>query len=373
MTASQKAWYTIDGIDSLDTPALVIFPERVKQNIRHAVNMVDDVQRLRPHVKTHKCREACMLMMEAGIRKFKCATIAEAEMLGICGAPDVLLAYQPNGPKLLRFICVIKKYPSTKYSCLTDNIDTATEQSAAFTASGLRVNVYLDVNVGMNRTGIPPGEEALHVYNAAAQLPGIHMAGLHAYDGQIRQPDFETKKKACDEAFAGVDLLKSKMVDAGLPSPIIVAGGSPSFSVHCHRGNVECSPGTFVYWDHGYSVLCPEQPFVPAAVLVTRVISLPTPTRLCLDLGHKSVAAENEISKRVHFLNAAGLVPVSQSEEHLVVEVPPDHTYQPGDVLYALPYHVCPTIALYERAYTITEAQATGEWLTIARDRRITC
>jgi D-serine deaminase-like pyridoxal phosphate-dependent protein len=135
---------------------------------------------------------------------------------------------------------------------------------------------------------------------------------------------------------------------------------------------VECGPGTFIYWDKGYLNLCPEQDFLPAAVLVTRIISLPSPARVCTDLGHKSVAAENEISRRIFFLNAADLTPVSQSEEHLVCEATPNHNYQTGDVLYGIPFHVCPTVALYERAYTIENGKISGEWKNIARDRKIT-
>src|SRR5688572_8131849 len=146
-------------------------------------------------------------------------------------------------------------------------------------------------------------------------------------------------------------------------SPVIIAGGSPTFSIHCKRKEVECSPGTFVFWDKGYSDLCPEQPFEPAAVLVTRVISLPDATRICLDLGHKSVAAENEIGNRVFFPEASSLRPTGQSEEHLVLEAGAGHSFKVGDVLYGIPFHVCPTIALYERAITIENGKISGEWM----------
>src|SRR5689334_17117955 len=102
-------WYEIKNVNELDSPALTIFPARVKQNIQTAIQLVGDVNRLRPHIKTHKSPDVCKLMIDAGITKFKCATIAEAEMLGQCSAKDVVLAYQPLGPKLKRFIDVIKK------------------------------------------------------------------------------------------------------------------------------------------------------------------------------------------------------------------------------------------------------------------------
>jgi D-serine deaminase-like pyridoxal phosphate-dependent protein len=367
------AWYAIKNVDELDSPVLVVYPGRVKHNIRQAIAMVGEVNRLRPHVKTHKCAEVARLMMDAGIQKFKCATIAEAEMLAMQNAPDVLLAYQPAGPKLKRFVQLALRYPNTKFACLTDNATVAAEQSRAFAAAGLTINIYLDLNVGMNRTGIIPGAEAVQLYTAMMGLPGLQLMGLHAYDGHIRYPEFAQKEKQGNLAFEPVQQMKEALVKMGLPLPVIIVGGSPSFSVHCQRPGVECSPGTFIYWDHGYSQLCPEQAFLPAAVLITRVVSLPTETRVCTDLGHKSVAAENEIGKRVHFLNADNLEPVAQSEEHLVLEAAPAHAFRPGDLLYALPYHVCPTVALYEKVVLVENGLARQEWRNIARDRSIGC
>ena len=361
-----ESWFEIKNINELDSPALVVFPERVKHNIQRAVDMIGDVSRLRPHIKTNKSPDVTRLMLKAGITKFKCATIAEAEMLAQCNAPDVLLAYQPLGPKLHRFISLIKKYPSTKFSCLTDNIVAANEQATGFNSNNLTVSVFIDLNVGMNRTGIFPGEKAIELAKHCLTLKGITLAGLHAYDGHIRDVDFEIKKRKCDEAFAAVEKLNER-----LKLPVIVMGGSPAFSVHCQRKNIECSPGTFVYWDKGYSDLCPEQKFLPAIVLVTRIISLPSANKICTDLGHKSVAAENEITRRVFFLNAEGLKPVGQSEEHLVLETNEGHSYKIGDIFYGLPYHVCPTVALYDSVHTIEKGLVTGEWKNIARDRKI--
>jgi D-serine deaminase-like pyridoxal phosphate-dependent protein len=369
--STSKPWYQVEDHRQLDSPALLIYPERVKENIRVLKNMVGDTGNVRPHVKTHKTIEATRLMMDAGISKFKCATIAEAEMLGMCKAPDVLLAYQPVGPKIDRLVSLIKKYPQTKYSCLTDHPDAARCMSTVFSNANLEVPVYLDLNLGQNRTGIFPGDPALSLYSACAHMKGIKPVGLHAYDGHIRDRDFDARKKKCDEAFAAVAQLKKDLLEKGFEEPVIVVGGSPTFSIHCHRKDVECSPGTFIFWDKGYSDLCPEQAFVPAAVLLGRIISLPDATKVCIDLGHKSVAAENELTRRVYFINAPGLKAVSQSEEHLVAEAGEDHPYKIGQILYGIPIHVCPSIALYERAVTIENNQVSGEWEILARDRKI--
>ena len=334
--------------------------------------MIDDVSRLRPHVKTHKNREATVLMLKAGISKFKCATIAEAEMLALCEAPDVLLAYQPVGPKLARFIQLILSYPKTRFSCLVDNISMLREISRIAVENKIRIPVYIDLNIGQNRTGIIPGNDALHLYIEANNLPGVAPGGLHAYDGHIHDTDLDARTKRCNEGFETVLNLQTQIADLGYAKPITVAGGSPTFPIHSKRKEVECSPGTFVYWDRGYQTVLPEQSFLTAVLVVSRVISLPDETKICLDLGHKSVSAENEIGKRVYFLNATGLQMIGHSEEHLVAEAGKGHSFKAGDVLYGLPYHVCPTVALYERAITIENNEISGEWKNIARDRKIT-
>jgi D-threonine aldolase len=369
---TDQDWFVIRDIEELDTPALVIYTDRVKENINILKGMIDDVSRLRPHVKTHKSKDATLLMLDAGITKFKCATIAEAEMLGMCKAPDVLLAYQPVGPKLERFINLIRSYSRTEFSCLVDNSIAAERLSKAALRNNIVINVFIDLNIGMNRTGIAPGSEALELYIDCNTLPGINMIGLHAYDGHIHDADLNVRKKRADEAFAQVEILKQSIIKKDYHEPVIIAGGSPTFPIHAVRGGVECSPGTFIYWDRGYSLNCAEQPFLTAALVISRVVSLPDETKLCLDVGHKSISAENELTKRIFFLNAPELVFIGHSEEHLVVDAGHNHHYKVGDVLYGLPYHVCPTIALYERAITIENNRISGEWRNIARDRKIT-
>jgi D-serine deaminase-like pyridoxal phosphate-dependent protein len=363
-------WYTIDNIDELDTPALVVYPARVRENIHNAIAMVGDPARLRPHVKTHKSPAVTQMLLEAGVEQFKCATIAEAEMLAMAGAPDVLLAYQPIGPKAARLVELIRRYPGTKFSCLIDNEAAAHAMAAVYVAAGLDVPVWLDINVGMDRTGIAPGAGATRLWELAASLQGITPVGLHAYDGHIRDADLAAMAAKVDTAFAEMRTLRATLGGSAIP---VIAGGSPTFPIHARNPAVQCSPGTFVYWDKGYADQFPGQPFKPAAMVVSRVISLRGGNRICTDLGHKSIAAENEIAKRVSFLNTRGLRPVGQSEEHLVLDVEEaGRGFRIGDVLYGVPFHVCPTVALYDRVCTVENGRVTGEWKNIARDRKLT-
>lgn len=370
--SSNQLWYSIQEVDHVDSPALLVYPDRAVENIRILKEMVGgNTDRLRPHVKTNKSPKAIALLIDAGIHQFKCATIAEAEMLGMSKAPDVLLAYQPIGPKLHRYVELTKKYPNTTFSCLVDNMESAEAISLAAQENKLTIQLYIDLNVGMDRTGIAPGPDALRLYQALHTLGGIKPMGLHAYDGHLRDKDIVVRQRGCQLAFTPVWDMISELERQGYSRPTVVAGGSPTFPIHATDDRVVCSPGTFIYWDKGYGDNLPEQHFLHAALVLTRVISLPTETTLCLDLGHKSIASENSLDRRVHFLNAPELKPIGQSEEHLVVEVPKGHDWKVGDVFYGLPYHICPTVALYERASAITNGKQTGFWPIAARDRYI--
>jgi D-serine deaminase-like pyridoxal phosphate-dependent protein len=364
-------WFTINNIDTLDSPALVLYKERIIDNIQRLIEMVDDINALRPHVKTNKIAEVCALMMDKGITKFKCATIAEAEMLAMIKAPDVLLAYQPTGPKISRLIKLVQAYPQTRISCLIDDEKNATHIADLFKEQNITIDVFIDLNTGMNRSGIPVGEKAFNLFKKVVGLPGINPVGLHAYDGHIQDTDLSLRQQHSDTAFDTVIALSEAIKVMFSVQCKIVVGGSPSFPTHAHRDAVECSPGTFVFWDWGYKHKFPDEPFEYAALVITRVVSVIDSDTICLDLGHKSVAAENPLP-RVHFLNAPSAIPVSQSEEHLVIKVVDGSRFTIGDVLYGVPVHICPTVALYEKAFVITNHDITDGWKVVARNRSIT-
>lgn len=364
-------WYTIANVEDLDTPSLVIYPDRVKRNLEVVKRFIGDVSKLRPHVKTSKSPDVVKLMLEAGITKFKCATIAEAEMLAELGIRDVLLAYQPVGPKQERFCMLQEVYGQTTFSCLVDNSKSLLELSATAVKRGQQIRVLIDLNVGMNRTGIAPGTEAFRLYQQARQSKGVIFVGLHAYDGHLRDADLALRTEKCDAAYRGVDLLRAEIAADMGAEPLIVVGGTPTFPIHAKRNGVETSPGTFIFWDKGYQQILAEQPFEFAALVATRVISKTENQTLCVDLGHKSIAAENPIGQRVYFLNTPGLQPIGHSEEHLVLRIDTPAKIEVGDVLYGVPHHICPTVALYEEA-AVCRDHAVGEtWSIAARKRKI--
>ncbi len=376
----EQSWYELNDPEEIDSPALLIYKDQVAANIQTMIKIAGDAGRLVPHVKTHKMAEIVKMQLAAGISKFKCATIAEAEMLADAGVKNILLAYQLTFPKAKRFLSLIKKYPEIQFTSLVDNIDSAKMLNELFGKEKIIANAYIDIDAGMHRTGIAPAVVGVPANNDALfdlylylkQLPNINFHGLHIYDGHIRDQDFELRKQKVEEAFKPVNVVIEKIINSGFPTPKIIAGGTPTFTVHALHKEEYCSPGTCLLWDYGYDAILPEQNFEFAAVLLTRVISKLGKGLITTDLGHKSVAAENPISKRIFFLNLGDYEVRSQSEEHLVVKVKDCDNIHVGDVLYGIPYHICPTVALYDEANIIENKNLVDKWNIVARKKKIT-
>jgi hypothetical protein len=218
----------------------------------------------------------------------------------------------------------------------------------------------------MHRTGILPDEASLLI-DYIDSASNLSLKGLHAYDGHIRDEDIETRKQ-----HAFVDLRSFRKLVAELDRELeLVVGGTPSFLIHCQNPNYVCSPGTFVFFDAGYAKLYPANSIEFAVEIVARIISKPSPTTICLDLGHKSVAPENPIQNRVRFIDHPAWNLISQSEEHGIVEVGIDEKLTIGEVIRMIPYHICPTVALHQSLQVIENETCTGNWEVKARNRKI--
>lgn len=356
--------------DEIPSPALILRWEAVEENLRRMIERVGSPDRLRPHLKTHKLPQIIARLAELGVTKAKAATIAEAEMAATSGASDVLLAFPAIGPTIPRLVELVRAFPAVQFSALVDDPAALEALGAACHRAGLELPVFVDLDVGMHRTGIAPDDAAAALYTRLARTPGLRPAGLHAYDGHLSQSDLAERTAACDAGFATVVALRDRLRAAGLPVPVIVAGGTPTFPIHARRPDVECSPGTCVLWDAGYAHKVPDLDFVPAAILLTRVISRPGPNRLCLDLGHKAVASEMP-QPRAIFPALPDAKPVVHSEEHLVLETPHGADFPVGTVLGAIPWHICPTVALQSFVHVSHANRVDAVWPVVARTRRL--
>lgn len=355
-------WFEVSNSDQILTPALLFYPARIKKNIEQMIRIAGSAERLRPHIKTYKCREIVQLQMDQGISKFKCSTLVEAEMLAKLSVPDLLLAYPLVGPAQKRWIELIEKYPNTRFSTLVDHSSQAKSFNEIIDQP---IDVFIDINVGMNRTGMN-SKEAYELYQQL-NPDKFHFRGLHVYDGHLHQLDIVERTTAVDASFEPVATLIDQL---DTPDSEIVCGGSLSFPIHAKHIERTLSPGTTLLWDHGYAQFS-DLPFDIAATILTRVVSKPSDKHICLDLGHKSVASEMKDSP-IYFPQLPNAIQTTHSEEHLVLEVADSSQWQLGDVLYGYPRHICPTVALHECACIVEEQKLNTTWQIEARKRNYT-
>ena len=354
------------NLDNIPSPALLVYPEIIKTNITRMLEMVNgDPKRLRPHVKTHKTPKIIQMQVEAGITQFKCATLSEARMTAGAGAEDVLVAYQPVGPNVELFLQLQKEFPEVTFATVVDCMKTVQR----FEKLGVPVNLYVDIDCGMHRTGILPDERAEELCHTIHQTPTLVFAGLHIYDGHIHEADLSERLNAHTKAMGTWVKLLENLRNQQIPVQNIVAGGSPTFPFLANT-HLQCSPGTTLLWDAGYSDAHPDMEFQVAAVLLCRVISKPGDHQICLDLGYKAIASERPFETRFAFPTLSNVTPISHSEEHLVLKLENVDHISVGDPVLVIPWHICPTVALHDRMYVVENGIATGEtWPITARTR----
>jgi D-serine deaminase-like pyridoxal phosphate-dependent protein len=243
--------------------------------------------------------------------------------------------------------------------------------SMAFLRTNRETHVWLDINNGMNRTGITPGEKAIRLFKTIIGLPMLKAEGLHVYDGHIHEPDHLLRQKICNDSFAPVLSLIDELKNTGIVPLKIVAGGTPTFPIHALRKGIESSPGTLLLWDYGYSSSFSDMDFLHAAVLLTRIISKPGKDLLCLDLGHKSIASEMP-QPRIKILGLENYIIITHNEEHMVIRTDEADNHKIGDPLYGIPWHICPTVDRFDSVTVVHEHKVAGQWNVEARRRKIT-
>lgn len=366
------AWFHVENEAEIPSPALLFYRSRIEHNLKLMIQIAGDPTRLRPHVKTHKCAEIIAWQVQLGITCFKASTIAEAEMCAAGGAKDVLLDMPCVGPNARRLAALAQKFPATQFSSIADAEDTIRFLASAAQQHNVTLGVYIEIDCGMSRTGIVPGDEAAYLAHVLKDMPRLQFRGIHAYDGHIHDDSLDVRRERCDAAFESVHQFRCRLQGEGIIVKELVAGGSPTFGIHAGHQDRTLSPGTTVLWDFGYGDKYPaDLPFQPAAVLLARVISKPGHNRITLDLGHKSVAPENP-HPRVRFEELPDAVAVMQSEEHLVLETERANEFFIGQALHGLPRHVCPTVSMHGEAHVIENGRFTERWAITARNRRIT-
>ena len=380
----------VAGERNISSPAILYDLDIIERNTLRAIEVAGGAEHLWPHVKSHKSESIIRMQMRMGIKRFKCATIAEAEMTAGTGAEAVVLAYPLVGPNIRRFAELITKFPECTFYCIGDDLEVINLIDRELAEYGVRTKLLLDVNLGMNRTGVNP-ERAVSLMERLNSCHAPTLAGFHCYDGHRHEKDYGERLRCVENSAADIRKLiqaYEAMNDAQteyyptdadrkkrLNEPLVIVGGSPSFPCYAELlqgDNVFYSPGTVFIYDAGYQAGYPDLPYEPAACVLTRVVSHPAPGVFTIDCGYKAVSAEQEIPGILPSLPHAEVM--FQSEEHWTWHMQPGYEEERpdiGTVLYVIPWHVCPTTALYDEIVTVRNGRISGTIKVTARGRRL--
>lgn len=353
--------YRIENIERLLTPALAIYPELVDANIAATIRLLGgDANRWRPHVKTAKLGFIMHRLVERGVKQAKCSTTVELETACAAGIRDIVLAYPVVGANAARVREIAAMHPEVRISVLVEN------QAQVESWSGSGVGIFIDVNPGMDRTGIEQDRTAAILEVAAAA--GAAFRGLHYYDGHLASLALEEREKLAHRGYDRLMQIAGEMERAEFRIGEVITSGTPAFPCSAtyapfrsasfvHRA----SPGTVVYSDATSLTQLPsEWGYQPAALVVSTVVSHPKANYLTCDAGHKSVSADAGVPTCT-VVGRPDLRPLKPSEEHLPMEVLNGGARpEIGDALYLVPRHVCPTVNNFDDAILIIGNRVVG-------------
>ena len=364
--------YHLKNEDQIISPQIIYYKDAIVKNTQRCIELAGgNVKRLWPHVKTHKTRELVEMQVSMGITRFKCATIAEAEITAESGAKDVLVSYALVGPNIQRFVNISKGMPATTFWAMGDDLRQLQLLSDAAVKEGIVIPTLVDLDVGQSRTGTS-ATTILDFYKKASKMNGLKMRGLHCYDGQNHQIGFETRKNVCKKVVKLVESVKQTLKDANLFCDTIIIGGTPSSPCYVDISDYYISPGTIFIFDGRYAEDYPELKAYEAGAILTRVISHPTDITFTLDLGTKGISCDQSYRGKLVGVEAESQF---QHEEHWLWKMKPGHENERpaiGDVLYVIPAHVCPSTVLYDSILVAENGEIIDKWQIAARKRKLT-
>ena len=362
--------YRLNHPEDVETPALLVYEHLVRHNIQEVIEICGSPDRLIPHAKTHKSAAVLGMQMDAGISAFKVATLKEAELLAENGVKEILIAHVLMHPKKLeRVVRLKRKYADLKLSTIVSRPEHLEGLSQAAGAAASTIDVYIDLDTGMHRTGVQPGEEAGRLYAAAAATPYLNVLGVHVFDGHMANPSLEAREAFFQSALEYCHDAWDRARRQGLDVTDNVAGGSWSFHYFLRDEGFRVSPGTWIYWDHS-NAQQEELGFKLAALVLGQVIDRDDERDTAtLDIGSKGISSDPPTERRFKLIGHPECVLTAQSEEHGVVKLN-GAQLDVGQFALAVPGHVCTAVAKYPEALVVGEdGNLIGTYDHSARDR----
>lgn len=358
----------VDKLD-VDTPALLIDLSAMERNIFRMARYFQGKRAcLRPHIKTHKTPIIAHKQMEAGAKGITCQKLGEAEAMVAAGIRDVLISNQVVGKaKIERLVNLVRHGDIT---VAVDDPINVEELSEAALRKGVKLNVLVEVNVGMNRCGVEPGRPALRLAQKVVESKGLNFRGLMGYEGHcVFIEDFEKRRAECQKANELLVGTKNTIEDAGIDVDVVSAGGTGTYNITGENPDItEVQAGSYVTMDTKYrSVEGIGDTFECALTVLTTVLSKPTESRAVVDAGMKAMTMEFGTPQPK---DVEGIELISLSEEHGKLRLDaPSREIKVGEKLEFIPSHGCTTINLHDKFYGVRNGEVEAVWEIAARGR----
>jgi len=351
----------------ISTPALIVDYDILQRNIK---NMAEFARKnhiaLRPHVKTHKCPNIAHMQLEAGAEGICVAKVSEAEVFAANGFKDILIANELVSPEKIQRLLELNK--STRTMVAVDAKENIEDLNKFASKADQELEVLIDVNVGLNRTGVEPSAPALELAKLIEQSSHLTLLGLQAYEGHLTYlKDFNQKEERTNACMKRTVETKELIEREGIACPVITAAGSGTYMITGkYPGITEIQPGTYVFNDHHIHSVVPELEI--ALTVLTTINNTPTKGMITLDMGQKSII--NDMGSPLFKGYGKKIKAMVLTEEHCQCTHGPKLEFNLGDKLEAIPAHVCPTVNLYDFFYVIQKGEIIDKWPISARGMR---
>jgi len=356
----------------VDTPALILDLDAFEANLQRLADAVPRRVRVRPHAKTHKCPEIGKRQIAAGAVGVCCQKVSEAEAMVEGGINDVLVSNEVIGANKLERLAALAG--RARLGVCVDHADGVRDLETAMQRAGVRIDVYIELEVGMHRCGVAPGEPALALARAIAASPNLRFAGLQAYHGRAQHIRSNDERRAViTNSFLHVKNTKALLNTAGIDCPIVTGAGSGTFMFEVELGAWdEIQPGSYVFMDADYArnEWTPPMPrFAHSLFVLSAVMSRPEPGVAIVDAGLKASSVDSGMPG---VWQRQGLAYTRASDEHGWVEIaeggrasaaPPAL----GEKLLLVPGHCDPTVNLYDWYVCVRGGVVEALWPITAR------
>jgi D-serine deaminase-like pyridoxal phosphate-dependent protein len=339
--------------NELRTPCLLMDVDAVNRNIEKMAAFFSDLKcKLRPHAKTHKLPWIAHRQMRAGAIGITCAKLQDAKGFIEAGIENVLLANQVVGGAKIRELVGLS-HISHVMVCI-DDFNNAKELSMAAERERGKLDVLVEVDVGINRCGILPGERTLEFVKAISSFKGISFQGLMGYEGGLFNMDEKEKTEICRKRNALLASTKNLLEKSGFAVPVVSAGGSNTYRISgCCPGITDIQPGSYVTMDdwnakHGID-------FEQAVTVLSTTVSRPEKGRAIIDAGLKAISTDHGLPR---IISHKGLQIEVLNEEHgKLTGTNADTDIDIGDKVELVPSHGCTTVPLYDHYIAMKDGQ----------------